>query len=115
MRKKGISTIKTLKLWRNNISKSHHEFQGNNGLIPIIYKEIMDLSLLSTNFKEIMDLSLLSNETSAQYTPLQVEDFKHVLIGNPKRGFKTNPLLQIADMYLLSQPLVKTMHFSARL
>jgi len=41
-----------------------------------------------------------SADTSAQYTPLQTEDFRQVLIGNPKRGFKTNPLLQIADMYL---------------
>lgn len=41
-----------------------------------------------------------SSGTSAKYSPLEAADFKKVLLGKPERGYKSNPLLQIADMYL---------------
>jgi len=43
--------------------------------------------------------------TSEKYDFLKPEDFRHIVLGSPKRQTKKSPLLQIADLYLY--PMVK--------
>lgn len=44
-------------------------------------------------------------DTSAKYGALTSEDYKKVVLGDPRRGTKSNAFLQIADLYLY--PMVK--------
>lgn len=58
-------------------------------------------NLLVSYGKAFKEVGLpFSSNTSAKYRPLDASDFKKVLLGKPRRGYKSNPLLQIADMYL---------------
>jgi hypothetical protein len=43
--------------------------------------------------------------TSEEYRPLSAEDFSRIILGEPQRKTKSNPLLQIADLFLF--PMVK--------
>ncbi len=44
--------------------------------------------------------------TSKDYEPLTADDYRRIVIGEPRRKKKTNPLLQIADLLLF--PLAKS-------
>jgi len=44
--------------------------------------------------------------TSQEYQPLMAEDYRRIVIGEPRRKKKTNPLLQVADLLLF--PLAKS-------
>ena len=41
-----------------------------------------------------------SAATSEDYGPLKPEDFKRIVLGEPQRGTKKNPMLQISDLVL---------------
>lgn len=43
--------------------------------------------------------------TSKEYRPLSADDYRRIVIGEPRRKKKTNPLLQVADLLLF--PLAK--------
>lgn len=52
------------------------------------------------------DGSPFNRLTSKGYFPLSANDYKRIIIGEPRRKKKTNPLLQVADLVLF--PLAKS-------
>jgi len=47
-------------------------------------------------------------ETSKKYNPLETNDYKNIILGEPKRKKKANAFIQIADIYLY--PMVKRIY-----
>ncbi len=46
------------------------------------------------------DGSPFSSETSKSYTPLKPEDYRRIILGEPRRKTKKVPMLQVADLVL---------------
>jgi uncharacterized protein DUF3800 len=61
-------------------------------------KEDRDIIQYMRSLKQIG--SPFANNTSGDYEPLSANDFKRIILGEPRRKTKKVPMIQIADLYL---------------
>lgn len=81
---------------------------NNGGRLKLRFEETgkKEDRAIAEYFKDLKIVGMpFDTSTSSRYDFLKADDFRKILLGEPKRQMKKSPLLQIADIYLY--PMVK--------